>query len=322
VKRILILFFALVLLTAPAALAQVFDCATSSGVNCSAAIPDSTGLADGVLSSTLNIPSTTCGGFVSAVTPTVDISHSWVGDLTVTLTGPDATSSTLVTRPLAGTGSCASDDIVGPFQDGGGAFACSPAIPANGVTPIAPATALAPFTSATLTGTWTLQINDAANSNIGSLNGWSVNVVCAALPAVTITATDATGYESGDPIVFQVTRSSLTPAGPLTVNITLGGTATNVADYTAVVPVTIPDGQLSVDLVVTPLADVFDEPAETVIATVAPGTGYTVGTPSSATGVIAAAAIDAVPTLSTYGIIIATMLLAAVALFALRGMNG
>jgi hypothetical protein len=47
--------------------------------------------------------------------------------------------------------------------------------------------------------------------------------------------------------------------------------------------VTIPAGLSTATVVVTPVDDTADEADETVIATVATGTGYTVGSPSSAT---------------------------------------
>ena len=323
-KHFLFFALALAIVSAPAVQAQVYDCATAGGVNCSAAIPDSNGTTDGVLISTFTVGSVAaCAGSIpTTVVPNVDVSHSWVGDLTLTLTGPDATSSTLVNRPIAGTGSCASDDIVTSFQDAAAPFGCTPTAPANGVSPIAPETPLAAFATATLTGTWTLQINDAANSSIGSLNSWGVSFVCGPVPTVTITTIDNVGSENGEPIVFQITRSSLIPPGPLTVNVSFSGTATNGVDYTAVVPVTIPTGQLSTTLTVTPLADPAFEPTETVVATIAPGTGYVVGTPASATGFIFGVP-ETIPTLSPLAMIAAAMLLAGAALIAMRsGING
>ena len=82
---------------------------------------------------------------------------------------------------------------------------------------------------------------------------------------------------------------------PLTVNFTIGGTATFNTDYTQTgaatfAPpngtVTFGAGNSTATVTVDPSADVTREPDETVILTVAAGTGYNVVEPSSATGTI------------------------------------
>src|SRR5690606_17951030 len=65
------------------------------------------------------------------------------------------------------------------------------------------------------------------------------------------------------------------------------GTATFGTDYTVVglaaPSVTIPAGQTSVSVTVNASTDTETEGAETVIVSLAAGTGYVLGTPSSAT---------------------------------------
>ena len=82
---------------------------------------------------------------------------------------------------------------------------------------------------------------------------------------------------------------------PLTVNFTIGGTATFNTDYTQTraatfVPpngtVTFGAGNSTATVTVDPSADITSEPDETVILTLATGTGYNVIEPSSATGTI------------------------------------
>jgi hypothetical protein len=96
-------------------------------------------------------------------------------------------------------------------------------------------------------------------------------------------------------LVYTFTRNGVT-SGPLTVNFTIGGTATFNNDYTQVgaatfVPpngtVTFGAGNSTATVTVNPTADMTSEPDETVILTVAAGTGYNVASPSSATGTIA-----------------------------------
>ena len=103
-------------------------------------------------------------------------------------------------------------------------------------------------------------------------------------PEVTIAATDASASEAGpDNGVFTVTRTGST-TGPLTVNYTISGTATNTSDYTTLSGnVTIADGQPSATIVVTPVNDTLVESNETVILTLAGGTGYMIGSPASGT---------------------------------------
>ncbi|HSL25388.1 MAG TPA: Calx-beta domain-containing protein [Acidimicrobiia bacterium] len=102
-------------------------------------------------------------------------------------------------------------------------------------------------------------------------------------PDVTVAATDGAAAEAGaDTGTFTVTRTGPTTAA-LTVNFTLGGTAV-AGDYNAISsPVTILAGQASAAVTVTPVNDLLPEDSETVILTVTGGTGYNVGTPSSAT---------------------------------------
>ncbi len=101
---------------------------------------------------------------------------------------------------------------------------------------------------------------------------------------VTVAATDATAAEAGpDPGVFTLTRSGDTTSA-VTVNFTAGDTATPGTDYVALGnSVTIPAGQTTATVTVTPILDALIEGNETVTLTIAPGAGYTVGSPSTAT---------------------------------------
>jgi Ca2+-binding RTX toxin-like protein len=112
-------------------------------------------------------------------------------------------------------------------------------------------------------------------------------------PVVTLTATDSGGAEAGsDPVVFEVTRD-LT-SGTLAVAVGFGGNAAG-SDYTISTvggaysdgTVTFSDGAAAVTITLTPVDDSEDETDETVTLTLIAGSGYTVGTPSSASGTIA-----------------------------------
>jgi hypothetical protein len=108
------------------------------------------------------------------------------------------------------------------------------------------------------------------------------------LPAVTIVATDPSASEAGQATGgFTITRTGST-ASSLLVNFTVGGTATMGSDYTTITsPITIAAGSATKTVTVTPLDDSIVESAETVVLTIATGSGYDVGSPSSATVTIA-----------------------------------
>jgi len=103
------------------------------------------------------------------------------------------------------------------------------------------------------------------------------------LPSVTITAADSTASESGpDSGSFRVTRMGPTPS-PLTVNYSIGGTAANGGDYAALgTSTTIEAGASSHAFSVTPIDDALVEGNETIVLTLAAGTGYIIGSPSTA----------------------------------------
>jgi hypothetical protein len=112
--------------------------------------------------------------------------------------------------------------------------------------------------------------------------GWNVGPT---LPEVTIAATDDTATEQGTTTgMFTVARTGST-ASPLTVNYTVSGTATPGSDYFALSGnVVILTGQSSAQIVVTPKDDaVVNEGNETVLVTLAVGSGYAAGLPSNAT---------------------------------------
>jgi Calx-beta domain len=104
------------------------------------------------------------------------------------------------------------------------------------------------------------------------------------LSTVTIDATDDAAAEPSGTGTFTVTRTGSTTTA-LTVTYALGGTATSGSDYAAAPasPLTIPAGATSATITVTPIDDSVVESDETVVATLMAGTGYEIGTPSTAT---------------------------------------
>ncbi|MFN7553779.1 Calx-beta domain-containing protein, partial [Microcystis sp.] len=107
--------------------------------------------------------------------------------------------------------------------------------------------------------------------------------------SVTLAVSPASVTEDGTTnLVYTFTRSGVT-TNPLTVNYTLGGTATLNTDYTrtgTTNTVTFAAGSSTATVTVNPTADTTVESNETVILTLAAGTGYTIGTPNAVTGTI------------------------------------
>ena len=104
------------------------------------------------------------------------------------------------------------------------------------------------------------------------------------IPNVTVVATDASASEAGLTTgTFTFTRSGSTDAA-LTVRYSVGGTATANSDFKSLgTSVSFPVGKRQATKIVIPLQDTRVEANETVILTLAAGSGYTVGTPNSAT---------------------------------------
>mgnify|MGYP001322698326 CR=1 FL=1 len=117
------------------------------------------------------------------------LSHTWVGDLSMTLTGPGAGNSfNFFYRPgqTSATGFGQSGDFSAAnaysFSDGGAAWNTTTAtVPSGNYAPIrsafAPAQAINSFAglNGSAAGTWTLTIGDNAAADTGSLTGWTLN---------------------------------------------------------------------------------------------------------------------------------------------------
>ncbi|GBF55956.1 alkaline phosphatase [Microcystis sp. 0824] len=107
------------------------------------------------------------------------------------------------------------------------------------------------------------------------------------LPSITLAVSPSSVTEDGTTnLVYTFTRSGVT-TNPLTVNYSIGGTATNGTDYAALPSsIAFAAGLSTATVIVDPTADTTVEPNETVILTLASGTGYTVGTTTPVTGTI------------------------------------
>ena len=119
--------------------------------------------------STINIPS---GSSISDVNVNVNITHTWINDLTVSLTSPAGTTVQLFSRqcdPNTGI-----NDVNATFDDAGIPVVCGNSPGISGT--VIPAQALSAFNGQNPTGNWTLTVRDDFNGDGGSLNSWALNI--------------------------------------------------------------------------------------------------------------------------------------------------
>jgi subtilisin-like proprotein convertase family protein len=115
---------------------------------------------------------------------TTDITHTFNGDLDITLTSPGGTTVTVTTDNGGG-----NDDVfAGTLFDDSAADTVTDFAYANLVTatPLVPEGAMGAFIGEDPNGTWTLSITDDTAADIGNLNSWSLDVTT--LPAVPVAA--------------------------------------------------------------------------------------------------------------------------------------
>ena len=129
-----------------------------------------------------------------------------------------------------------------------------------------------------------LGLSNPVGCTLTSSSAHTFTIVNDDKPVVTIVATDASAAEAGlDPGSFTVSRTGSTTSS-LAVTLSRSGTAANSTDYTSIsTAATIPVGETSVSIPVTPVNDSTNEGTETVILTISANANYTVGSPSSAT---------------------------------------
>ncbi len=147
---------------------------SGSATGTGAAIPD----ADPVgLTTTLDI---TDDFNITDLDVDLDINHTWVGDLIVTLTAPDGTTSAaIIDRPgFTGTGfGCSGNDILATLDDEAATAVedeCAGSVPTIAGSFI-PNEALSVFDGMSTLGTWTLNVSDNGGGDTGTLNAWTLN---------------------------------------------------------------------------------------------------------------------------------------------------
>lgn len=109
----------------------------------------------------------------------LDISHTWVGDLIVSIKSPSGTTAVLVDRPgrtYSGYG-CSGDDIDATLDDEAATYIeneCASTVPTIEGT-FKPNNPLSVFNGESTMGVWELRVSDVANSYSGTLNSWGIH---------------------------------------------------------------------------------------------------------------------------------------------------
>ncbi len=125
------------------------------------------------ITSTITIPTNGTINDVNVIGLNGD--HTWINDLIVTLTSPTGTSVTLWSQI------CNNEDNFDINFDDAAASAVLPCPPTGGGT-YQPNGSLASINGEDPSGVWTLTIQDMADQDGGSLNGWSLQICLDATP--------------------------------------------------------------------------------------------------------------------------------------------
>ncbi len=127
--------------------------------------------------STFNV---TTSATIADLNVTVNLTHTWVADLTLKLTSPAGTVVTLLTNKCDSATATSVNNIAATFDDSGTAITCGdfPAITGT----IASEQLLSQFNGQNTSGTWTLTVLDPYNADGGTINSWSLNICTMASP--------------------------------------------------------------------------------------------------------------------------------------------
>jgi subtilisin-like proprotein convertase family protein len=140
---------------------------------------------DIVPNSTASVPIVVSGGITIAdLNVTLDITHTWIGDMIITLSGPASIGRpeiTLFNQPCIGTGPTY-PDIQATLDDSGQSISCAEVAPIVSGT-IRPFESLSSINGLVADGTWTLNILDVGNQDGGTINAVSLNF-CKVIPSI------------------------------------------------------------------------------------------------------------------------------------------
>lgn|GEM_PF-3510084 len=226
--------------------AGVIFAATYTSTDVPKAIPDAISDPETEISipqsvtSTLTVPDS---GTITDVNLSISLTHTFMGDLSVTLTSPGGTTIVLVNQ------TCGSKDNMNVTVDdeapaGNLLQNCTPTGPGSEAyvtgESYRPRDPLSSFDGEDAAGTWTLTIYDNAFLDTGTLNGWSLDLTAGTAPTITSAASGSgtvgtafshTFTATGDPTpTFSYSDENL-PPGVTRTDDTLSGTPTTPGNY-------------------------------------------------------------------------------------------
>ena len=143
------------------------NCATSTNTT-PLAIP-ATITAAFVGTSTLNVPA---GSAISDVNVNMNITHTWINDLTVSLTSPAGTTVQIFARQCSPTTGI--NDVNATFDDAGVPIVCGNSPGISGT--VLPGQPLSAFNGQNPVGNWILTVRDDFNGDGGAVNSWGLEI--------------------------------------------------------------------------------------------------------------------------------------------------
>jgi subtilisin-like proprotein convertase family protein len=150
---------------------------------------NATDFSDATIATTANVtasvPINVSGGIIiSDLKVTLDISHTWIGDMIISLEGPASIGSPeiiLLNQPCVGSGNTY-PNILATLDDAGAPLVCEATSPVvRGIA--APFESFIAFNGLNADGVWTLKVEDVGNQDGGTINSVSLNF-CKVVPSV------------------------------------------------------------------------------------------------------------------------------------------
>jgi subtilisin-like proprotein convertase family protein len=152
---------------------NIFATGTLACDNTFTATDFSNNVIDTIPNSEATVPVTITGGYtIGEMSVNMNITHTWIGDITITLEGPISIGSPIITLLDI---PCGDDQNINcTMDDDGGTPVCSgnPAI--TGL--IAPVDALSSLNTLPADGEWILRVFDHNNEDGGTINSFSINL--------------------------------------------------------------------------------------------------------------------------------------------------
>ena len=164
---------------------------------------------DVIPNSTAFVPLTITGGYsIGDINVNVDITHTWIGDITVSLQGPASIGSPIITLLDI---PCGNNQNINCNMDDDGGFAPCSGIPAISGS-IIPVDNLSSLNALPADGEWILRVLDHNNEDGGTINNFSIDLcrVEAALGIGTNPITNSSIYPNPTKGIVNVAIPALT----------------------------------------------------------------------------------------------------------------